>query len=110
MTSLLIWLKVVWVKNPVVSSEDKSLEEIISTYKDQWKGSGFSRPAGNGENIYKILAPINLKKASRNDSIPPKVVIRSAGILSKPLADVINALTTKGILPINAKLAGVKPR
>ena len=41
--------------------------------------------------------------------IPPKVVIKAAEILSKPLTDVINARISKGIFPSNAKLASVKP-
>ena len=41
--------------------------------------------------------------------IPPKVVVKSAEILSKPLTDAINASITKGIFPSNAKLASVKP-
>ena len=105
-------------KKPATSSKDKSLEEIISTYKDhpsiksikeQLKGTGFSMPAANEENIHKILASLDPKKAAGNDLIPPKVVVKSAGILSKPLTDVINATITKGIFPSNAKLASVKP-
>ena len=81
-------------KKPTASGKDKSLEEIISSYKDhpsiksikeQLKGTGFSMPTANEDNIYKILATLNPKKAPGNDLIPPKVVARSAGILCKPL-------------------------
>ena len=41
-------------------------------------------PTANEENIYKILVSLNPKKAAGNDLIPPKVVFKSAGILSKP--------------------------
>ena len=43
--------------------------------------------------------------------IPPKVVVKSAEILSNSLTDVINATITKGIIPSSAKpkLANVKP-
>ena len=60
-------------KKPTTSSKDKSLEEIISTYKDhpsirsikeQFKGTGFSVPTANEENIYKILVSLNPKKAA----------------------------------------------
>ena len=52
-------------------SKDKSLEEIISTYKDhpsvksikeQLKGTGISMPTANEENIYKILIALNSEK------------------------------------------------
>ena len=66
-------------------------------------------PAANEENIHKILASLDPKKAAGNDLIPPKVVVKSADILSKALTDVINATITKGIFPSNAKLASVKP-
>ena len=66
-------------------------------------------PAANEENIYKILVSLNPKKAAGNDLIPPKIVVKSAGILSKPLTDVINTTITKGIFPSDAKLASVKP-
>ena len=61
-------------KKPTTSSKDKSLEEIISTYKDhpsvksikeQIKGTGFSMPAPNEENIYKILSLFKSKKSGR---------------------------------------------
>ena len=45
-------------------------------------------PITNEDNIYKILASLNPKKAAGNDLIPPKVVSRSAGILCKPLTNV----------------------
>ena len=61
------------------------------------------------ENVYKILVSLNLKKAVGNNLIPPKVVVKSAEILSKPLTDVINTTITKGIFPSDAKLASVKP-
>ena len=103
-------------KKPTTSSKDKSLEEIISTYKDhpsirsiKEQLKGFSMPTANEENIYKILVSLNPKKAAGNDLIPPKVVVKSAEMLSKPLTDVINATITKGIFPSNAKLASVKP-
>ena len=63
-------------KKPTTSSKDKSLEEIISTYKDhpsiksikeQIKGTGFSMPAANEENIHRILVSLDPKKASGND-------------------------------------------
>ena len=41
--------------------------------------------------------------------IPPKAVVKLAGILSKPLTDMINATINKGIFPSTAKLASVKP-
>ena len=103
---------------PTTSSKDKLLEEIISTYKEhpsiksikeQVKGTGFSMPTANEEDIYKILVSLNPKQAAGNDLIPPKVVVKSAEILSKPLTDVINATISKGIFPSNAKLASVKP-
>ena len=87
-------------KKPATSSKDKSLEEIISTYKDhpsiksikeQLKGTGFTMPTANEENIYKILVSLNPKKAAGNDLIPLKVVVKSAEILSKPLTVVINS-------------------
>ena len=51
-------------KKPATSSKYKSLEEMISTYKDhpniksikeQLKGTGYSMPTTNEENTYKIL-------------------------------------------------------
>ena len=51
-------------KKPTTSGKDKSLEKIISNYKDhpsiksieeQLKGTGFSMPTANEDNIYKIL-------------------------------------------------------
>ena len=62
-------------------------------------------PAANEENIYKILVSLIPKKAAGNDLISPKIVVKSAVILSKPLTDVIYATITKGIFPSNAKLA-----
>ena len=95
---------------PTTSSKDKLLEEIISTYKEhpsiksikeQVKGTGFSMPTANEEDIYKILVSLNPKQAAGNDLIPPKVVVKSAEILSKRYLG--------GIFPSNAKLASVKP-
>ena len=68
------------------SSKDKPLEEIISIYKDhlsirstkeQSKGTGFSMPTANEENIYKIIVSLDPKKAAGNDWIPSKVVVKS---------------------------------
>ena len=54
-------------------------------------------PTTNEKNIFKILVSLNPKKATGNDDlIPPKVVVNLAGILSKPLTDVINAKISKG--------------
>ena len=56
------------------SSKHKSLEDIKSIYKDrpsirstkeQSKGTGFSMPIANEENIYKILVSLNPKKIVR---------------------------------------------
>ena len=66
-------------------------------------------PTTNEENIYKIVVSLNPKKATGNDLSPSAVVVKSAGILSKPLTDVINATIYKGVFPANAKLASVKP-
>ena len=59
-------------KKPTAFGKYKSLEEIVLTYKDhpriksikeQLKGIGFSMPTANEDNIYKILASLNPKKA-----------------------------------------------
>ena len=105
-------------KKPTTSSKDKLLEDIISTYKDHpsiksmkehLKGTAFSMPTASEDNIYQMLASINPKKASGNDLIPPRVGARSAGILRKPLTDVINATIDKGVFSTNAKLDSGKP-
>ena len=58
-------------KKHTTPSKDKSIEEIISTYKDhqsmrsikeQLKVTSFSMPTRNEENIYKILVSLNKKK------------------------------------------------
>ena len=83
----------------------QSLNPSIKYIKEQLKGTGFSMPTANEDNIYNILASLNHKKAAGNDWISPKVVSRSAGISCKPLTDVINATIDKGIFPTNAKVA-----
>ena len=95
----------------VLSKFCELLETSIKSIKEQLKGKlkGFSMPTANEENIYKIFVSLNPKKAAGNDLIPPKVVVKAAEILSKPLTDVINATISKGIFPSNAKLASVKP-
>ena len=40
-------------------------------------------PTANEENIYKILVSLNPKKVTGCYLIPPKVVVKSTGILSK---------------------------
>ena len=40
--------------------------------------------------ICKLLKNIDDKKATRTDKIPPKLIKRSAAVLSKPLAEVID--------------------
>ena len=92
-------------KKPATFSKDKSLKETMSTYKDQsrikstkeqLKGTVFSMPDANEKNIHKIVDP---KKAAGSNLIPSNVVFKSAEILSKPLADVINATINKEIFP-----------
>ena len=53
----------------------------------------FSMPLAKEGSIKRILQNLNSKKGPGSDKIPPKIVIRSAEFLSKPLTNIINATT-----------------
>ena len=52
---------------------------------------------------------MNPKKSAGSDKIPPKIVIKSAKYLSKPLTEIINATITQEKFPDNAKLTRLTP-
>ena len=100
------------------SSKNESIENIIIKYKDHpsiksiknlHSEKRFSMPLAKEGNIERILTNLNPKKASGSDSIPPKIVIRSAEYLCKPLTKIINATITQKKFPENAKLTRVTP-
>ena len=66
-------------------------------------------PLAKEGNIKRILSSLDPKKASGSDKIPPKIVIRSAEILCKPLTKIINATIAEHKFPDNAKLTRVTP-
>ena len=99
-------------------SSDDSIENIIQKYKDHpsirlikstHTDTNFTMPLAKEGNIKRILSNLDPKKAPGSDKIPPKIVIRSAEILSKPLTKIINATITEQKFPENAKLTRVTP-
>ena len=99
-------------------SSDDSIENIIQKYKDYpsirlikstHTDTNFTMPLAKEGNIKRILSNLDPKKAPGSDKIPPKIVIRSAEILSKPLTKIINATITEQKFPENAKLTRVTP-
>ena len=100
------------------------INEIIHTYQDHPsvrqiknvittsntpKPIYFSFEPTNLVEVQKRLKNIGTKKATGFDKIPPKLVKRSAEILSTPLSIVINNSLKYGVFPDDAKIASVIP-
>ena len=100
------------------SSKNESIENIILKYKDHpsiksiknlHSDKTFSMPFAKEGNIKRILLSLNPRKGPGSDKIPPKIVIRSAELLCKPLTNIINATIVQQKFPENAKLTRVTP-
>ena len=59
--------------------------------------------------VKRILLSSNPRKGRGSDKISPKIVIRSAELLCKPLTNIINATIIQQKFPENAKLTRVTP-
>ena len=59
--------------------------------------------------VLKLLKTINIRKATGEDTIPPKLVKLAADNLAKPLTDVINLSIETCVFPDKAKIASVSP-
>ena len=99
-------------------SSNETIEQTIQKYRDHpsiklikstHTDTNFSMPLAKEGSIKRILLNLDPRKAPGSDKIPPKIVIRSAEILSKPLTKIINATITRQKFPDNAKLTRVTP-
>ena len=80
-------------------SNQPSILKIKENFDNSQTVEQFQFNSVTTSEVYKLLKNINVKKATRTDKIPPKLVKISAEVLSQPLPDAINNSISKGALP-----------
>ena len=100
--------------------DEETVRQILEAYKDnpiiikikencEGKGLNFKLPLATKEEINDIIKKLNAKKATGNDTIPPKLVKLSADILDETLTRIINNDISLNRYSESAKMANVPP-
>ena len=80
-------------------SNQPSILKIKENFDNSQTVEQFQFNSVTTSEVHKLLKNVNVKKATRTDKIPPKLVKISAEVLSQPLPDAINNSISKGALP-----------
>ena len=86
-----------------------SVTEIKSRFMFAQSNAETSSSYTNPSHVVFLLKPLDVKKASRLNKIPTKLVKAASDILSVPLLQAINNSLINWILPDAAKVAMVSP-
>ena len=68
-----------------------------------------SIPFASEEEIYDIISSVDTTKGAGYDTIPTKLIQMSAGVITKPITNIINLTIQTGTYPELLKTATVSP-
>ena len=106
-------------KPPPSHQEKVNISEVLdrySTHPSIWQIKSkfsnkmpFSIPFASEEEVYDIISSIDTTKGAGYDKIPAKLIQMSAGVITKPITNIINLTIQTGTFPELLKTATVSP-